>query len=211
MKRLLMVCALAGFAMACGDDDDDDKVTVDAGTDSGVDGGNKDAGPDAAVAAKVANVGIACTVATAAATCGGTSPTCASATWAGIAYPENHCEATCTRSAECGTGGLCPIGEALASTVVGPLLGPRLGNPAGVCYKTCAATTDCRTGYKCVTTVDILGPESAAAATIVPSFNTKICVPNAGLLPIPGDAGVGDGGTTTRTDGGLDGGLDGGR
>lgn len=209
MKRLLMLCALAGLVVACSDDDDPDNTTTDGGTDSGAsDSGAGDSGGPVVI--KVANAGAACTVATAATACGGASSSCASATWAGVAYPENHCEATCTKAAECGTGGSCPLGEALANSVIGPMLSPAIKTTTGVCYKTCSAATDCRAGYSCRTTVETLGdPRLAAGIALVPSLGAKICVPAAGLVPSQADGGVGDGGVANRPDGGVDaGGID---
>jgi hypothetical protein len=213
MKRLLMVCALAGFAIACGDDEGDGDGRTDAGSDSGLrvdsgtDSGTTDAGP---VAVKVTNVGAACTVPTVATACGGASPSCGTATWAGVAYPEGHCEAACTKSAECGSTGLCPLGEGLANSIIGATVSMNLMTSTGVCYKKCTTTGDCRTGYKCNSMVEVLGGSSAQAVSFVPSFAEKVCVPNAGLVRTAGDGGVGDGGTALRPDGGVDGGLDGG-
>ena len=206
MKQLLTALALAGLAVACGDDDSTPAVThydgggVDAGGPK-ADGG-MDSGPP--VAAKVNNAGAACTVATVATDCGGSSPTCAAATWAGAKYPGNQCEATCTADSECGGNGVCPIGAAIKS--LGAVLSTPLMTTTGVCYQKCTAgAATCRAGYECKSTADALGGGNAA---MVPGFTTAtICVPVGGLLAArPGDGGVSDAGTVAHVDGGLDGG-----
>jgi len=65
MKRLLMVLALAGFAVACGDDDDDDVTPANDGgakdSGPGTDGGPKDAGSGMDAGPAVSCGGMVCT------------------------------------------------------------------------------------------------------------------------------------------------------
>lgn len=209
MKRLLMVCALAGLAVACGDDDDDKPVIkADSGVDSGV---KPDAGPatdggiDAgnALTAKVTNVGTACTVANQATTCtGGASAVCQTSDLQSTPIPGGSCSAICTDSLECGTGGNCAIGSAIK--MYGAAASGPLGTTVGYCHKSCAAlgATTCGTGFSCIS-LNWLSKQRGAAEQPVPVLNETFCFPTPAA---PGDAGVGDGGTALRLDGGLDGG-----
>ncbi|HEX4353109.1 MAG TPA: hypothetical protein VHZ95_09350, partial [Polyangiales bacterium] len=74
-------------------------------------------------------VGNACT---ADADCGGAAMSCST----GTRYPGGYCTQRCGDASDCGSGGTC----------TGAIGGGAL---TGTCYKTCTATTDCRTGYAC--------------------------------------------------------------
>lgn len=202
MKRLLMVLALAGFAVACGDDDET-KPTVDGGGQQ-PDGSRPDTGvPDASGidsgggGAKVATTGVACTSAS---TCGGSASECRTTLWdvaTAPATPGGYCSATCTTDADCGGGGVCPLGG-----VIGFTMG-RFG-AAAKCHQGCmtvGSPTGCRTGYVCQSVKSLADATGSGAA--VPSmapWTTGFC------YPIPADAGVPDAGPR---DGGADaGGMD---
>ncbi|MEY4515616.1 MAG: hypothetical protein RLZZ450_7738 [Pseudomonadota bacterium] len=205
MKRLLMVCALAGLAVACGDDDGDKGTTkTDGGFDSGVkpDAGGTDSGVGAdtgAAAAKVTNVGTACTVATQATACTGAAAICQTTTFSQAAIPGGSCSAVCSSNAECGPNGNCATGVAIKN--FGAQATATLGT-TGYCTKSCAAlgATTCGTGFSCLSLNELSKLSGRMPTTIAPLDDT-FCFPT----PVaPTDAGVGDGGTALRLDGGLD-------
>jgi len=193
MKRLLMVCALAGLAMACGDDDGGDKPPVKPATDGGgIDSGTPDSGvkPDAGpVVVKVTNPGAACS---AAAMCTGAAPTCDTATQRGQANPGGYCSAQCLKNEECGPTGDCPVGE-----IIGLVGAATAGQTTGTCLLKCTpgAASGCRDGYVCASLAQALGMPAS-----LPPLSRTVCLP----APAPGDGGVGDAGTVARLDGGLD-------
>jgi hypothetical protein len=208
MKRLLMVLALAGFAVACGDDDGDGKK-VDAGGDAGrdatvgpVDGGadsgpRPDGGNDAGVAAKVLRTGIACETANAA-TCGGSAPVCRTKlfdTEAAPTIPGNYCSASCTESGQCGDG-ICLLGAVISN----PLFAPNFGTTA-FCHQPCATVgqlTGCRQGFICQSVKSLADSRDAGAGVpAMAPYNTGFCYPIPGFIPV-------DGGTDAGTDGGAD-------
>lgn len=209
MKRLLMVCALAGLAVACGDDDGDDpKPTPDSGVDSGVkpDGGTTtDAGMDGGgtAAAKVTNVGTACTVASQATACTGSAPVCQVETSVKppAPVPGGSCSAVCSSDAECGPGGICPTGAVIA---ISPAMAEAKLGKIGYCNKSCVkGSNTCGAGFSCVSLND-LTVASGGTATPFPPLDQYLCFPTP---TAPRDGGVSDGGTALRLDGGLDGGT----
>ena len=206
MKRLLMVCALAGLAMACGDDDGD-KVVVkpDAGgTDSGIDsgakppdGGTVDTGVVATV--KVTNVGTACT---SAAQCTGAAAECRTTDVGDVPISGGSCSAPCTTNAECGPGGNCAAGVAIA--MFGDRAKATLGN-VGYCHKSCPTLlgAGCPTGQSCFSLYELAKAKDPTQAIQIAPLTDLFCY----ALPTGGgggDGGVGDGGTPLRLDGGLD-------
>lgn len=208
MKRFLMVLAIAGLmAGGCKDDDDDDDVVGDGGNPDGgggpTDGGGIDArvdsGTDSAVLAKVTNAGTICT---AASSCQGAAPVCAPATQFGVPAPGGgFCSATCTKAAECGPNGDCPLGELVTNATYGAqfkagFMTAGLGTVEnGQCYAKCTqanSQSTCQTGYVCINlaTAFALTPPGSTVA----EATRLVCLPAAGLVPRPaGDAGV-DGG-----------------
>ena len=204
MKRLLMTCALAGFVLACGDDDGGDKpAPVDGGkTDAGLDSGKPDSGPgaDSAVAAKVTNVGSTCTVANQATACTGAAAICQVTTLGMATVPGGSCSAVCSSNEECGTGGICPTGIAIKN--FGAQAIASLG-PTGYCNKSCVkGTTTCGTGFSCLTLNDLSKLQGKPTTMIAP-LDDPFCFPT----PVaPGDGGVSDAGTVSSVDGGIDGG-----
>ena len=146
---LVLSCALALLASACGDDD----------------GKHPDAGPDADAASPIAGspaptagttgsglppivplgddvAGKACT---GAADCDGAM--CATmvpgAAILPATAPEGYCTGECEVTTDCGSGGVC----------VGALMGLLRGG----CFASCSADTDCRDGYFCTSPVTIAG------------------------------------------------------
>lgn len=215
MKRLLMAIAIAGLAVACGDDDGGDTPTPtndggadsgrpDSGLDGSIDSGTDASAADAAVTVRVTNTWTGC-AAGSTGTCTGPNAVCqtTSPLIPGSIYPSpgGVCTATCTKTAECGGGGICPVGEAIASF---PTAASMLGG-AGYCSKACAiGSATCGTGYACVN-VKILAqmansPTAAQIPDVAP-WNTGFCVT---ILRASTDGGVGDGGVSTPTDGGMD-------
>lgn len=208
MKRLLMVCALAGLAVACGDDDGDKGTTKpDSGVDSGVKpdaGGGTDAGMDGAVAAaKVTNVGTACTVATQATACTGAAAVCQTTTFSMAPIPGGSCSAVCSSNAECGPNGNCATGVAIKN--FGAQATATLGT-TGYCAKSCPTlglvSAACGTGFSCLS-LNELSKLTGRPTTAIAPLDDLFCFPTPSA---PADGGVGDGGTALRLDGGLDGG-----
>jgi hypothetical protein len=204
-----MVCALAGLAVACGDDDGD-KGTIK--TDGGLDGGNKtdgggtDSGTGAdtgTAAAKVTNVGTACTVATQATACTGAAAVCQTTTFSQAAIPGGSCSAVCSSNAECGPNGNCATGVAIKN--FGAQATATLGT-TGYCAKSCPTlglvSAACGTGFSCLSLNELSRLTGRPTTTIAP-LDDLFCFPTPSA---PADAGVGDGGTALRLDGGLDGG-----
>jgi len=176
MKRLLMLLTLSGFAMACGDDDEDKPGPVDAGGDAKVDTGTI----DGSVTAKVTNVGAACTTAT---QCTGTAATCATVTPLGQPFTGGYCSATCATSAECGAEGACPLGELITLAPTNPLL----AGMSGQCWEKCTTAgqvSNCRTGYACTTLGTVVG-----MSLPIPQLSLPICLPVGTAI---GDAGPSD-------------------
>lgn len=198
MKRFLMAVAIAGMVLGCGDDDDTTPAGdggADAGRDGGMDAstdaGGGDAGGDAGTVVKVNNLFASCTTANAATTCGGASPICQTALPLGpTPYPNGPvCTAECTKDGECGTGGICPVGVAIAQV---PAAAANLGGK-GYCTKPCTLTNQasCGAGYACVS-IYVLAQGTPAAAQVpnVAPWNTPFCTPRPAT-----DGGVGDAGT----------------
>jgi len=194
MKRLLMVCALAGLVMACGDDDDD-KTTPPPVKDGGIDSGTgtdsgvkPDAGP---VVVKVTNPGAACATA---AMCTGAAPTCDTKTATNQTYPGGYCSATCLKNDECGPTGDCPVGEIIG--LVGSAAA--MGQTNGTCLAKCTpgAASGCRDGYVCATLAQALMIPAS-----IPPLSRTVCLP---APTAPADGGVRDGGGVASVDGGLD-------
>jgi hypothetical protein len=191
MKKLLTVLALAGFAMACGDDDKDPEgnVTPDSGVDAG-----RDAGPGAGDAGprvvKVTNAGNACAADT---ECTGGAAKCDKATVLGQPLTGGYCSAQCLYADECGSTGDCPLGEIIRA--VGSAAA--MGQTAGSCYKKCTANTsgDCRDGYVCSSLSAALG---IPANPVLPALGRTVCLPP--TAPV-------DGGVPSKADGGVDGGT----
>jgi hypothetical protein len=210
MKRILVLLALAGLAIGCGDDDggddDDDKKPA---TDGGMDAGDSavpkpdsgaEAGPPPVI--KVSNVLAACASAS---TCTGTAPLCQSiSVFSATRHPgTGACTAECTQDSECGNMGACPLGEAIKTFGSFPGVKERLGQ-AGYCSKSCTlgTATSCPTGYACVT-INILSMQNGGQVFpgMVP-LDDPFCLP---VTPLDGgvpDGGVGDGGVTDG--GGMD-------
>ena len=204
MKRLLMMCALAGVVMACGDDDGGDKpAPVDGGkTDGGLDAGNKpDGGADAAApGAKVTNVGAPCTVATQATMCTGSAPACQILTSVKppAPIPGGSCSAVCTTDAECGPDGICPTGAVIA---VAPAMAEEKLGKIGYCNKKCVeGSNTCGTGFSCLS-LNALSKLTGGMTTAFPPLDQFFCFPTP---TAPADGGVKDGGTVSSVDGGLD-------
>jgi hypothetical protein len=204
MKRLLMVCALAGLALACGDDDGDKPVVkVDGGTDGGidggpaVDGGAKDTG--VATSVKVTNVGTACTTA---AQCTGTAPECRTTDIGSVPIAGGSCSAPCSTDAECGPGGNCAVGVAIK--MFGADRTKATLGDVGYCHKTCTALlgAGCPTGQSCFSLYELAKAKDPTMAVQIAPLTDLFCY----ALPIPArpDGGVGDAGTVTTLDGGLD-------
>lgn len=199
MKRLLMVCALAGFAFACGDDDGDggDKGTKNDG--GLIDGSTPPPNDSGTLSVKVTNVGTACTTATASTACtGGSAAICQTSTLQSLPIPGGSCSAVCTKDVECGTGGNCPIGDAIAT--YGTLASGPLGTSTGYCTKSCVrGSTSCGAGFQCINLND-LARAQGRAPTMTDILEKAFCFP---ATPTA-DGGVGDAGAALTLDGGLD-------
>jgi len=212
MKRFLMVLALAGAMVGCGDDDDDDSPAKDAGpeagpVDAGMDAARDSAVPDAAVAVKVTNAGALCTAASA---CTPTGATCDTMSQFGVASA-GFCSATCTKSAECGTNGDCPVGELVNGSFGAAFkMGGFPNVNVGQCYAKCTAVgsqSTCQAGFVCSNLKTAFGlPATADVAGEV--ITRPVCIPMGGLIPRPAgdggtDSGSPDGGTVADA-GGMD-------
>jgi hypothetical protein len=180
MYRKLTLVALGLSALACGDDKP---------------GSNENS-----------NIGAACggTI-----ECMGAADTCLDtqtlsgfglATGGVVRYADGYCTSPCQAHSECGAGGKCPVGDALAHadipeqyrSTANEILGT-----ASYCYQPCKTQGECRPRYQCNTIPAALTGDSAAsfAATLVltsileGSISTdKYC------LPVPAsaaDAGIG--------------------
>lgn len=211
MKRLLMVLALAGFAVACGDDDEGTKSDsglpdggkTDGGT-PGIDGGGdagRDGGGDGGVDggnAKVLKAGIACETSNIATTCGGSAPICSTKLFSAAnapAVPGNYCTAACTTVAgECGDG-TCVLGQFIG---VSTELQAQFGT-AAYCHQPCATVgspTGCRQGFVCQSVKALADARDAGSALLdMQTFaRTGFCFPIPGY--VPPDAGPSDAGPT---------------
>jgi hypothetical protein len=198
-----MMCALAGLAVACGDDSGDNTPAVDAGHDGGgIDAGKTDGGgtgaDTGAPTPKVTNAGAACTVATQATACTGSAPICQTMTLGtpSSPIPGGSCSAVCTTDSQCGPGGICPTGVTIAA---GGQRAIDLLGPTGYCNKACTkgAATGCGTGFVCVSLNDL----SATPMLGIPFLDQTFCYPTP---KASGDGGVGDAGTISSVDGGMD-------
>jgi hypothetical protein len=92
MKRLLMVMALAGLAVACSDDNDDDGNTADTGVgkDGGPDAGHADGGLDGGKADGGSIDSAVATIMCGTKTCSGYSPSAALGTFAAACAKDLH-------------------------------------------------------------------------------------------------------------------------
>lgn len=206
MKRLLMMCALAGLVIACGDDDGDKTPPADGGAKDGgsMDSGAKDGSvaPDTGTptANKVTNVGAMCTVANQATACMGAMPICQEKGLGGVTVPGGSCSAVCSTDAECGPGGVCPTGAAIK--MFGDRATMTLGT-TGYCNKGCtkgSGSTTCGAGFTCTSLYEISLAQGMATVDIAP-LNQYFCFP---ATTPPTDGGVRDGGAPITLDGGLD-------
>jgi hypothetical protein len=119
-----------------------------------------------------------------------------------VKYQDGYCSSACKRDTECGTGGACPVGEALASADIPQMyrgVADQILASASNCYKPCSSASACRDGYQCSTIPAALTGDSATTlvtatvleAVLAGSISTdKYCLPIGGTAA---DAGA-DGG-----------------
>ena len=200
-----------GLVAGCGDEDEP-PPRVDAGS---------DAGTDARVVGGVlvTNPGAAC--ADDAGACLGSGALCQRSFGQAplsIDLPGGYCTASCTRSAECGSGGGCPLRDLSAEI---PGIGDVISSMvplASTCWDRCSrvgSADPCRAGYVCRSIRDLVPPmllEGSLGIGLLllgPASITPYCMPpfELGTLFDGGLPQV-DGGLRALTpDGGLDAGM----
>jgi hypothetical protein len=216
MKRVFALLAIAGLSAAvgaCSDDDggDDDKDTPkDAGPDASKDAGKDASGPRGQQIA-TESLGDACG---ATSDCSGAGTLqCLKALQTVPTVPGGFCTAECTATSECGSGGACPTGDALAHpAIAGMSAEVKAGLTAllpPICLQKCTVgdaggkgTCD-RAGYVCASIITILPPGPAqqqfgGLSGLVQTFKDTYCLPGGA----PTDAG-----TSALILGGIDSGL----
>jgi hypothetical protein len=112
-----------------------------------------------------------------------------------IRYQGGYCTAACTRDADCGKTGKCPVGEALSAADIPPQytsIAQDILDTASNCYQPCVAPSDCRSGYQCNTIPGALTGEGVGAEAVDLVIRTLIEGPismEKYCLPLGPDAG----------------------
>ena len=172
-----------GLVAGCGDEDGQ-REAVDGGANTGGDAGGD---ARAATGVLVANPGAAC---------GDDAPACVGSGAVcqrrfgepplSIDLPGGYCTASCTRSAECSSGGGCPLGDLSAEV---PGLGDVIASMvplASTCWDKCsraAGVDPCRTGYVCRSIRDLVPPmllegsRGIGLLLLSPAATTPYCMP----------------------------------
>lgn len=113
-----------------------------------------------------------------------------------VRYEGGYCTAACRSDEQCGAGGKCPVGEALAAADVPPQyrsIAEEIVDTASNCYQACSAPGDCRSGYQCNTIPAALtgdGPGSEPVDLVIRSILAGPISTDTYCLPVGRDAGT---------------------